>query len=316
MTTINENPSESTSKPHRRWRPRLTIRVMLVMVVVVSLGLGVWVKQARKQASAALAVQRSGGMVMFTDQIESRPFGDYRLVGWQPIPGPVLLRQFLGDEYFRTISTVTLYEDPGYQKARFLKAMNALTRIGSLTRLTVSGAEAAEESVRYIDNLPNLEYLCFLVATRIGDAQARQIARSRTIRNLTMRASVLTEEGVIALAAIPSLEVLQLEGPQLSDRALIELGKLTGLTELAIEIDPQKISSHGVDALKKIKTLRRLVFLNKFLNQTDVDAFIEAMPQLVWISLHESGGGVTYYTSAELAKRREQIRQEKLRPKP
>jgi hypothetical protein len=86
------------STPRRRWF-RYSLRTLLVFVTVACAGfgwLGLKMRQAQRQEELAKAIDELGGGVVYDYEIDSN--GDW--VKSPTPPGPVWLRNMLGDKFF------------------------------------------------------------------------------------------------------------------------------------------------------------------------------------------------------------------------
>ncbi|MCY2990028.1 MAG: hypothetical protein NTY19_19465 [Planctomycetota bacterium] len=93
------NAPTTISKPQRRWF-QFSLRTMLIVMLLAGSGMG-WfahrLKQASRQREAVAAIQKLGGAVAY----------DCELRG-EGAPGPVWLRQRLGDDFFTNVTWVNL----------------------------------------------------------------------------------------------------------------------------------------------------------------------------------------------------------------
>jgi len=142
MTTDHPNPS----KPRRRWF-QYSLRTLFVLVTVLCVWLAVTANRARKQRAAVGVIEGLGGRVYY-DYEESDP------VRWMLIPagaikkpqppGPVWLRELIGEEYFVSVTQVyfshnTQITDAGLEHLRGLTNLRQL--LLACDKLTYEGVK-------------------------------------------------------------------------------------------------------------------------------------------------------------------------------
>jgi hypothetical protein len=86
---------------------------------------------------------------------------------------------------------------------------------------------------------------------------------------------------VAALAAIPALETLELNGSSVADEHLSGFTPSKSLTDLLL--NNTRITSASVETLRTLRGLRRLTVTNTRLSAADADALRKALPKCVVI---------------------------------
>src|SRR5262245_8259132 len=104
----------------KRWL-RFSLRTMLVLITALCIWLGFQVNAARRQREAVTAILNAGGIVAYDYQVVSRrqrtslapgisSWQDYSFDSGRATPGPKWLRQYIGDDYFRTAVGVRFFD--------------------------------------------------------------------------------------------------------------------------------------------------------------------------------------------------------------
>lgn len=143
-----------------------------------------------------------------------------------------------------------------------------LAELGAVEFLSITGPEAADESLDGLAMLPGLRVLA-LRDTRISDAALRSLRGLQELERVELghednKGTRITGEGLVNLQALPKLRHLYLTMTDVNDAALEHLSSMTNLTGLGL--GHTKITSEG---LKHIAPLRQLRSLSLYSTQVD-----------------------------------------------
>lgn len=97
-------PSSAPRRPRLRWY-QFSLRGLLIFMLLASVGLswfGVKYRRAERQRKFVEAIRKAGGLVYYQHELDCRG----RQHSYPP-PGPVWLRQIVGDDFLASIRRVT-----------------------------------------------------------------------------------------------------------------------------------------------------------------------------------------------------------------
>ena len=252
MSTANDRQS--------RRRARTSIRVMMLAILIVAVPLGWQVNRAREQREALDAVQRYGGWVHF----------DYEFVNGAVIPGrapraPRWLRMMLGDEYFRKVTCVNFDEEGSIGKVvrcpnvtacdELLKKISGLP---GLKKLRMKKTQATDEGLRHIGKMSELEELYIRDARSVTDEGVSYLALLANLKHISISFSNLTNDSLVLLSGLPSMEEVDLQGNHFSDDGLARLNGKDRLKKLCIGVGAVQITDAGVAHLRDFNNLEML----------------------------------------------------------
>ena len=154
-------------------------------------------------------------------------------------PGPAWLRKLLGDEYFREVFQVSIGDAGGVQYA-----VNANISESDFAQLT---------NLRELRNV----FLGHLKIVTVGsglkrplkDADLAVLENLCELREVSLRATDITDTGLTHLRNLSNLEILYLESPDISDAGLQNLEGLAKLKHLVVT--RTKVSHEGISELQK-----------------------------------------------------------------
>jgi hypothetical protein len=164
-----------TPKHHRRWF-QYSLRTLFLLMLLVSIGMS-WVavkkQQGRREREVAAAIEKMGGYV-----------------AWSPLSQPQWLRRLLGDDFFCSVYTVSLYRtditDAGLEH---LKALRQL--IG----LTLSETQVTDASLVHLKTLTRLAFL-HLDGTRVTDVGLAHLTVLNQLYRLSLDDTPVTDAGL------------------------------------------------------------------------------------------------------------------------
>lgn len=199
---------------------------------------------------------------------------DLRLMADEPLPDDTLAEL----ARFRRIKGLTILMWRGNLPREAIRAVGGLTQLESLTlncraartdradlaplarlrglkKFALEGGALDDESLDVLDSLDRMEELD-LGGTRITDATLRRMVdRMPRLKTLKVDGSALTDAGVEALARLPNLWSVALEGDsgaagQLTDASLVALGRTPTLRYLVVTCG--RFGPAGLDALRPL----------------------------------------------------------------
>ncbi len=190
-------PPVPPTRPCRIW-PRFTLRVLLIFVTLVAVGLGYWTHRAREQGRIVKRIQDGGGMVCYERDGPDAPEPRSAVIEW--------LAKSLGRDYFESVVEADIQER---------EQVPDVVKLCRVTRLYISCDELDDQDVARLANCPYIEVLNLGVdgeyrLTKVTDRSLLVLSRLPRLRVLHIRGAGLSEQGISALAASPTLEVLTL----------------------------------------------------------------------------------------------------------
>ena len=227
-----------------------SLRSLFLLVFLVSLGMS-WVavkmKTAREQKEAVEEIKKLGGYVQYdyeSEQLRKR----------LPIagpPGPVWLRNLLGEDFFATVVgvmfTSTSATDAG---------LAHLTGLTQLEWLTLGGTKVTDAGLEHLRALTQLQELA-LEDTKITDAGLEHLKGMTQLQTLYPNGTKVEDAGLEHLKGMTQLQTLYLNDTNANDAGVVRLEGLTQLKILGLR------STRVTDAgLEHFRGLRQLRFLN------------------------------------------------------
>lgn len=217
----------SATRKRRRWF-QFRLRTLLILVALCAL-LSAWVsgplRRAHRQRMAVERLTELGAAVTYDYQE-----GDSAVA--EP-PGPNWLRELLGVDCFANVVGV----ETGCSKAGSSAAPSASLKCNEfelfknfpeLTRLSIDGDGATDESLGFLTAIPKLRSL--KIDGQIADEGLRRIAQCKQIRELTFGQHVqVLESGLAKLAVLNELESLDLSQIAVPGEWLKPLARLENL---------------------------------------------------------------------------------------
>ncbi len=260
-----------------RWKT-ISLRGLLLVVLLIALWLGWVVTKARQQRASVAALQKFGGFVHYDWEFVNGPFkvpqgNSLWMPSWGKFtPGrkpwaPDWLRRAIGDEYFQSISHVSLYVDIQKQMASATwvnigSADDALRKLATQTTvrtLQLGGQQVTDENLAYVGQMTSLEELSISWGFHLTDKGFAHLSGLKRLRMLEVDHSKMTDASLELIGKLTNLEELRLGGTGLSDRGLGYLAQLTHLKELSFYEGATRFTDSSVDSLRNMRELERLV---------------------------------------------------------
>lgn len=258
-----------------RLRLRFSLRSLLMVMGACGVVLGLWANRAERQRRAVAAIRAAGGQVLY----------DFQAIG-DEAPYPVWLSSLLPDDYLADPDAVWL---PPSATDDHLRPVGELT---SLRRLSLGGAGIGEAGLSHLTDLKDLEEL-FLDGVRMRGAGLEptsafplkrtagadgmeltrfalaHIGELTGIKILSLRGTILNEEGLRSLRRLPHLRELDLSYTRirmgdawrwLDDAEIEDLRDLDQLEFL--DLSRSRVGDASVTRLVQFKRLKKLVLSN------------------------------------------------------
>jgi hypothetical protein len=195
----------AAAKPKHRWF-QYSLRTLLVFVTLCAFAcswLAVKMRQAERQREAATAIEKLGGDIEW----------DNKASGW-----PTWLRKVLGDDFFNSVSWVSLSytgtTDAGLEHLKRFSQLRSLSLIYT-RRVTDAG-------LGYVKGLSQLQELD-LSAANITDAGLEHLKGLNQLQDLLLRWTPVTDAGLEHLRRLSQLRSLDLTGTQVTDEGVKRL---------------------------------------------------------------------------------------------
>jgi hypothetical protein len=278
-----------------RWRLRFGVRGIVLLTVTLALPfgwLGISMVQAWQQRNAVQYARKSLGAHVEYDY----EFDPARGRAAMP-PGPPLLREWLGNDFFSRVDNVAFLRATD-EKLAHLTGMGRIRSLGiggtevagpglkylrclGLESLSHDGGVITDETLEYVKGLRDLKHL-HLTSTKITDAGLEHLKWLHNLRRLELVGAKITDDGLERFKSLPHLERLSLSYNRIGDAGLQHLGQLTQLQCLSLGMT--KITSAGMEHLKDLNQLRDLA-----VDGTQVDddglAHLRDLPRLEYLSV-------------------------------
>jgi len=121
------------------------------------------------------------------------------------------------------------------------------------------GFGVGDATMKVLSELPELERV-WLRDTKVTDAGVAELCKAKTITDLDLSGTAVSDVGLLYLKPLPRLENLRLgvyrEGAKITDEGLKTVGEMTRLKFL--DLSGTKITNDGLLHLKELKRLTRL----------------------------------------------------------
>jgi thiol-disulfide isomerase/thioredoxin len=137
--------------------------------------------------------------------------------------------------------------------------VDLLVKSPALRKLDLFGTQVTLQGVARLTELSFLEHLDLNTQPGLNDEALAALSRLRHLKRLRLgvsRTQHYTEMGLRELTKLEELELLHVYGPTITDAALHQIAKLSGLRELFIVDSP--MSNTGLVALASLKSLQVL----------------------------------------------------------
>lgn len=249
----------------RRWRRALSLRATLVLVLVIGVWLGRWVDTARVQRRIVGEIRAYDDRAIIEyDDVRGASGLEQFMAGWWP---PEWLEQWLGKDAFWNVTSVEVGargEWPDLEERP--RVFDGLSRLGNLQGLKV-GFPWRDEDAEKLSRLGRVKWLEVAHSPDLSDRGVRALARMKSLEDLTLMGSAITDEGLEHLGGLKRLRVLNILDLGTIDSAEVKPG-FTGeglpaperLPALRIlNLRSTSLSAAGLEKVGRLKQLQHLI---------------------------------------------------------
>jgi hypothetical protein len=164
---------------------------------------------------------------------------------------PAWLLHFAGDDYFRTLTAVSLATHTKIKVPP--DVLRDLSKLDHLKSLNLEGAEDLE------------------------DGDLVHVGRTRSLQRLFVNSDEVTDLGIEHIGSLTNLEYLSLAGTKVSDDGLVHLAGLVNLKML--ELGDTDVSDAAIKHLRKLQSLALLYLYGTRVTEKGADELRRALPK-------------------------------------
>jgi hypothetical protein len=264
------------------------------MVLLAGCAIGGYVYSTRVQRDAAAAIERAGGTVIYSWQVE----GGVVRPGARPW-APRWLVNRLGADYFGHVVEVRLNERGDES------VLAEVAKLGRLETLVVQAAPMTDRGIAQLDRLAALRSLALASSPGLTDAGLAHLATHSHLEELLLvsepeidRAglghlkhlqrlrilslSMRSDDSVGELADFPRLNRLYLNVDRVTERVLRDLARVAHLEELGF--GAREPTAASLDSLSPLTNLKILKFWGPWLDDAAL-AQLGGLKQLRYVEL-------------------------------
>jgi internalin A len=209
-------------------RVRLSVRAMMALILILGAGLGWVVHRANVQRDAVAAIttprRNTRGSVSYDWQFVAGKFA----VAARP-RGPKWLRDALGPDVFDTVVIVTIKGDN--VDDGFLQSVGKLHGVEKVDIVGHAAPDLTPAGMAHLCTLPRLKTLN-VPGVAIPRGFVAGLAGRTGLRELWLRKAAVTDDEMAIIGRFADLEVLQLDGSNVTDRGFAQVANLKKLTIL------------------------------------------------------------------------------------
>ena len=288
---------------------RFGIGTLLILVTVFCVWLSFVVRRATTQRRAVEIVTEAGGSLHYQHETRRWPLPHHEFPSAATFdaslnpPGNLLLRRWLGDDFFRKIVMIDLVE----KKAGQVENLAALANLDGLLWLNLGYNEVTDEGLSVLGQMSQLRVLCLdrnrftdqglahltelqrleqldLSMNRHLDGSGLEyVAQLKSLKDLDLQLLPnLDGDSLAALKGHPTLEQLMIGQTPLSDEHLRHLSSIPNLWQLGI--DRTNVTDKGVIYLAENSNLKHLYLEGSGITDRCVES-LARMSTLEYLSL-------------------------------
>lgn len=195
---------------------RFRARTLLALMVAIAIPLGWKVNCVRAQRHAVEVITEAEGRIRY--DCEKAYYEQWKLpLAEESFPGPLWLRQIVGNDFFAHVVEIWLDNAIGDQDALLV------TSVPAMPYLTVVVApRISDEGVAQLTKVPSLEYM--MVGGRIRGDNLGDLATIATLSYLSLSSPDLTDAALLELRGCTQLKGLVIQqAERVTDKAIAEL---------------------------------------------------------------------------------------------
>jgi hypothetical protein len=232
-----ESAPAARSRPRRFW-PRFTLRVVLVLMTLLCVGLAYWTQRARQQKRLADQVRLSGGQAFYDFEADNL--------------SAQLTFAFSYDQYFEILLGGKQSVEKGSDVPRWLLDPLGQDYFHTIVRANVCDCDELQE----IEAFPRLQEL--VIGRGATDDDIEHVARLRHLKQLCVGAdSKLTDRSLKALATMPALEIVFLDGT-FSAKGLADLAQSASLRQIRATGCDDSVDLQVVELIRRAGRVKSL----------------------------------------------------------
>ena len=191
---------------------------------------------------------------------------------------------------------------PNYGKNNFTnQGVMELAGLRKLEGLGLGGTDVSDLDL----DLPNLRWLnigTFSDKPQVTDETMSKLTRYKKLRSLTIRSSLVTNDGIAFAAELPELSSVDIQCEQVTGKGIFSL---SGLPLTRVAIGKVRMTDLGLKGLAKIKSLNS-ISIRGGMSKTTIHGFqlLKALPNLASLRLTGFNGEGDYIGFGELTQLR------------
>jgi hypothetical protein len=223
----------TASKQRLRWY-QYSLRSLFVVMVLVAIG-GKWFavkrQQVERQRAAVNAIDQIGGYIGYDYQFDA----SRRPIRNAVPPGPVWVRDLLGDDFFAQAEYLVLYDCRTVTDAELARLVDLpQLRVLHLNRTQFTGA-----GLEHLRELTQLKELSFH-GVKVTDAELEHLKCLTQLEELSLDDTKVTDIGLEHLQSLTCLKSLNLGNAKVTD---------VGVKRLQQALPVCRITRHTSEAL-------------------------------------------------------------------
>ncbi|MGA2254799.1 MAG: hypothetical protein ABSG53_09070 [Thermoguttaceae bacterium] len=245
-----------------RRRFQFRIRSLLVLAVVVAVPcswLTMEMRDAKRERVAATAIQE---------------FAEYRTVEWSEPSEPAWLRTLLGDDLFRHVERVTVFDTRSGLRITNtgLEQLESLKQLRSFQFCSIQFTDAGLAHIKGLKQLHEVD----IQGTQITDAGLEHLKGLTQLQMLLLTHTKVTSAGLAHIKRLSRMQILYLQETQITDVGLVNLKGLSQLQRL--DLADTCVTDAGLDYLKGLSQLMWLRVSATRVTDEGVRKLQEALP--------------------------------------
>jgi internalin A len=253
------------AQPKRRWY-QYSLRSLLIFVTLCAFAcswFAVKMRQARRQREAVAAIRIAGGKVIYD-------YEDPEASNVVP-PGPLWLRNLLGDDFFANVDRVRLNGDTNAMHA----ALEHLKDLPRLRYLFLDLSSVTDDDLEYLKDLPQLLELD-LNHTDVTDAGLEHLREMTNLQALSLFNWHVTDAGLKHLRGLNRVVALDLRKTRITDAGLEHIEGMAQLHYL--DLAGTQVTDAAIEHLKGLIKLHELHLANTLVTDKGVKELQQALP--------------------------------------